>query len=48
MDGNGDGTADTTIGALLLSAEAERTSVTPSEASLTMYKNLFEAINAAN
>ena len=48
VDGNGDGTADTTIGALLLSAEAERTSVTPSEASLTMYKNLFEAINAAN
>lgn len=48
VDGNGDGVDDTTIGALLLSAEAERNAASPSDATLTMYKNLFEAINAAS
>ncbi|MFZ1410644.1 MAG: S8 family serine peptidase [Micropruina sp.] len=48
VDTDGIGGPDTTVGALILAAEAVRTSASPSNATLTMYKNIFEAINAAN
>lgn len=47
VDSNGDGTADTTVGAIIQAAEAERTAPTPSQSALEAYKNLFEAVNAA-
>ena len=45
VDSNGDGTSDTTVGALILAGEAERTSATPDRATLLDFKDLFEGIN---
>lgn len=48
VDSDGNGTADTTVGQLILDGEAERTSATPGTDALLDYKDLFEAINAAS
>lgn len=47
VDTNGDGVADSTVGAVIQAGEAERTAANPSAAVLTSFKNLYEAINAA-
>ncbi len=47
VDTDGDGTADSTVGAVIQAGEAERTAANPSQSALTSFKNLFEAINAA-
>ena len=47
VDADGDGTADSTVGAVIQAGEAARTAANPSQSALTSFKNLFEAINAA-
>ena len=47
VDTDGDGTADSTVGAVIQAGEAARTAANPSQSALTSFKNLFEAINAA-
>lgn len=47
VDTNGDGTADSTVGAVIVAGETERTAASPSQSALTAFKNLYEVINAA-